>query len=128
MVEIRLPTLPPSVNALWRAGRGRVYRSPAYTSWLSEASWLIAAQRPQKITGRYILSVWATRPDKRRRDLDNLLKATSDLLGRMRIVEDDSLCEALEARWLSDGNGMVLRLEPIDVDSQKAADAFLGRG
>jgi heat shock protein HtpX len=38
-----------------------------------------------------VLQVQAVRPDKRRRDLDNLLKASSDLLTRLNVIEDDSL-------------------------------------
>jgi crossover junction endodeoxyribonuclease RusA len=43
------------------------------------------------------------RPDKRKRDLGNLEKAISDILVSQNIVEDDSLCEWIEARWVEKG-------------------------
>jgi len=44
MPTMTLP-LPVSTNRLWRAGRGRVHRSPQYRAWLTEAGWELRAQR-----------------------------------------------------------------------------------
>jgi Holliday junction resolvase RusA-like endonuclease len=71
MQTITLP-LPPSVNRLWRAGRGRVYRSPRYEAWRIEAGWALKLQRHVHITGPVEIVVAAARPDQRKRDLDNI--------------------------------------------------------
>src|SRR5262245_45045193 len=98
MTKIALP-LPPSVNHLWRSGRGRVYRSPKYLAWIQEAGWDLATQRPKPVMGPVSISIAAGRPDGRRRDLDNAsFKAVLDLLVVHRILQDDSLVQALSAR------------------------------
>lgn len=93
MIELRLP-LPPSTNQIWRRGRDQTYRSENYRAWLAEAGWTAKAQRPGKVVGPYALTVRATRPDRRKWDLDNLLKPISDLLCSIGVIEDDSLLSA----------------------------------
>jgi len=113
MIELRLP-LPPSSNRLWRVGRGRTYKSPEYQEWLTTAGWIARSQRPGKINGAYALTVMASRPDRRRRDLDNFaFKAVSDLLVSLQIIADDSNCQELNAKWVSGGDGMTVHIEPI---------------
>ena len=63
--------------------------------------------------GRYKLTVLAVRPDKRKRDLDNLFKAASDVLVEIGVVEDDSLCDWIEARWVQSGPQFMIAVEPI---------------
>lgn len=95
---------PVSVNKIWRGGRqGKVYRSPSYRSWMLSAGMELLAQKsklsPKNIAGEYSLFVVLNPPDSRRRDLDNTLKVLQDLLVSQGIVQDDSLCEKLYARW-----------------------------
>jgi len=99
MTAIDLP-LPPSVNRLWRSNRGRVHRSPRYDAWRKEAGWLLAIQRPIRVTGPVAISIAAGRPDRRRRDLDNIAtKACLDLLTLHGVIQDDSLVVAISSRW-----------------------------
>jgi len=99
IIRLELP-LAPSTNRLWKVGRvGRMYKSPEYTAWLDEAGWMIKAQTKYQIMGPYVIHITASKPDKRKRDLDNLLKSTSDLLVKNKIVEDDSFCQAIAAEW-----------------------------
>lgn len=110
MVEIWLP-YPPSANGLWRSARGKVFRSRKYVDWLTAAGLEAMAQRAGSVRGPYKISITAARPDKRKRDLDNLLKAISDLLKSIGAIEDDHLCEMLTARWVTTGDGVAIRLE-----------------
>lgn len=112
IVEIPFP---PSMNRLWRASKGGgVYRSPQYTSWMKEASWGIVAQcRGQRIAGPFKLTLLAVPPDKRHRDLDNLLKASLDALGHAGVIENDKYCRWIEARWVEDGAPCTLILEHL---------------
>jgi crossover junction endodeoxyribonuclease RusA len=108
-LELRLP---PSINRLWRAGRGRVYRSPRYEAWLKEAGWELAIQRPARITGQVSIVIAAGRPDRRRRDLDNIAtKACLDLLVAHRVIEDDSLVASITSCWSADVAPGRLRVE-----------------
>lgn len=100
-IGILLP-FPPSVNSLYRnvPGRGRV-KTDKYKDWLIKAGLIVSSQLKtnDRIEGPYGLRMRAYRPDKRRRDLSNLLKATEDLLVALGVVEDDSLCQSIEAEW-----------------------------
>ena len=96
---------PPSVNKLTRniPGRGRV-KTKAYKAWQMEAGLRLNLQRPKRMPGLVRLSIRAVKPDKRRRDLGNLEKAVSDLLVEHRIIDDDSLIQAISMQWWSSDN------------------------
>lgn len=102
MTSITLP-FPPTLNNLFLnvRGRGRV-ASKAYKAWQNAAGWELRAQRPQPIKGRYRLTVTLTAPDRRARDADNYIKAPSDLLKAMGVIEDDSLAKSVTAEWSDD--------------------------
>ncbi len=98
-VTFRVP-LPPSVNALYRnvPGRGRV-KTPKYSAWIKSAGWEVISQRPAKLSGSYSVKYSLCRPDNRRRDAENYIKALSDLLVRLQIVEDDSRAVSTTVAW-----------------------------
>jgi len=98
-VTFRVP-LPPSVNALYRnvPGRGRA-KSPKYSAWIKSAGWEVISQRPAKLSGLYSVKYSLCRPDNRRRDAENYIKALSDLLVRLQIVEDDSRAVSTTVAW-----------------------------
>ena len=99
MIELTLP-YPPSVNRTLRAVNGRVILSKRYRDWILEAGRAVAAQLPaQAPIQHYRLWIEATAPDRRRRDLDNLLKPTSDLLKRAGVIQDDALARAIIIHW-----------------------------
>ena len=120
MLNITLP-LPPSLNSLWKVTKqGRLYKSPEYTAWKTAAQWDLKAQiGAKKIKGKFKLTLIADRPDKRRRDLDNLLKAALDCLNGIAI-EDDHQCEMLEAWWGSKGDKCQIFLTEVhDVETKR---------
>lgn len=118
VIRLILP-LAPSVNRLWRVGRGgRMYRSPEYTSWLEEALWMIKSQTKQSISGPYILHLAAVKPDKRHRDLDNLLKATSDCLQKAGVIASDHHCRAIAAEWLDEGHPMLISIYEANLEEK----------
>ena len=99
MISLTLP-YPPSVNATHRAVKGRVILSKRYRDWILEAGKAVAAQLPaQAPIQDYRLWIDATPPDRRARDLDNLIKPTSDLLKRAGVIQDDSKARAIVAMW-----------------------------
>lgn len=94
--------------------------------WRRHAEWSILSQTKGKtVSGRYKLTVNLVRPDKRHRDLDNLFKAVSDVLVHMKVIEDDHLCERLEAGWVKTGPECEIIVETTDEDSSKAQAAGL---
>jgi len=91
---------PPSMNRYWRnvQGRtlisrdGRAYRDDVYASCAHQ----IKASRLDGGTGaRLRLHITAHPPDKRKRDLDNLLKAPLDAMQHAGVFEDDGLIDDL---------------------------------
>lgn len=116
--EVRLSlSWPPSVNNLFlnRQGRGRI-RSPEYRAWAEEAGWIIGTTKQPKLKGRVQVSIAYRAPDRRKRDIDNLLKPILDLLVTHQIIEaDDSTCvRKVEAEWVETG-------EPCTVTIRSAA-------
>lgn len=102
MTTLTLP-YPPSANHLWRNVSGKTLKSEEYRKWLALASALVMSQRPKAVRGGYSLTVIATRPDNRRRDLDNLIKPVSDLLKFSGVIEDDSLARSIFIGWSDEG-------------------------
>lgn len=99
-INIVLPW-PPSVNQYWRhpskgplAGRhliseqGRAYRAKVTAQVWSE-------QQAHKLADRLAVSILCYPPDRRRRDLDNILKAALDALVFAGVMLDDSQIDRL---------------------------------
>jgi crossover junction endodeoxyribonuclease RusA len=76
---------------------GRLIASPKYRQWCDDAATSILAQRRgfAVIPPPYVLRIDVRPPDRRRRDIDNLVKPVADALVRAGIIEDDSLVDVL---------------------------------
>lgn len=112
MIEFHLPTLPPSKNTLRQRTKNGIARSKIYEAWLKEFGWEMKLQHVRKVAGPYKLILNARRPDKRRRDLANLLESISDALVIHKITDDDSNAEMIVMRWVTVGAGVSIRVEP----------------
>lgn len=94
-VSIEIP-FPPSVNRLYRTFRGRVLLSKDGREWYARNLTLVQKQRAGAVfSGRLSVSLEIYPPDKRRRDVDNLLKVTFDVLTKAEVWVDDSLVDEL---------------------------------
>jgi len=116
LFELQL-TRPPSANHLWVRARKGMRKSDAYVTWLMLAAIEARRQSFKRVSGPYKLFLQASRPDRRRRDIDNLIKPVSDLLMFIGAVEDDSDCEMVTARWVTTGEGVNVRVEPAGVEA-----------
>lgn len=92
-----IPTLPPSVNHIYgQSRRGGRFKVQAVLDFVQEAG--LYLKRPkQPIAEPVRLSVIFKIRDKRRRDLDNLLKILCDTLVELLVIEDDSLIVKINA-------------------------------
>jgi crossover junction endodeoxyribonuclease RusA len=91
---------PPSANSLFfNAKNGGRVKTKRYKDWRDEAAWVISLAKKKRTMGPYGLTVLAGRPDKRRRDLGNLLKAIEDALVHGGAIQDDSECQCIEMSW-----------------------------
>jgi crossover junction endodeoxyribonuclease RusA len=101
MVSVTLP-YPPSANRLWRfvPGQANPLKSTAYRMWLAAAK--AECRGLRRVNGPFIITIVATRPDNRARDLDNLAKPTLDALKGIAF-EDDSLAQSIWLSWSAGG-------------------------
>lgn len=100
MIAFLLP-YPPSVNRMYRIARNRFYKHKDYVQWTMAADVMLRKQIPvlRKFTEPVRVSVLVGRPDKRKRDLDNILKATADFMETVELVENDHLIHEWYVRW-----------------------------
>lgn len=123
---LHLP-MPPSANRLWRYDRGgRPHRSTQYKAWLQHAGAEILVQgrtayhggwgkfRAVPITSPVEVVIWAGRPDKRKRDIDNRIKPLLDCLTKCHVIQDDSLVHKLSIEWAEGVSGVRIEVRPYD--------------
>ena len=93
MIVLNLPE-PPSVNAAYSNvnQRGRV-KTKAYRNWETECLWMIKQAKPGIIKVTFIVTLFLS--EKTRKDVDNCLKPTLDLLSKCGITKDDKWCYAV---------------------------------
>jgi len=98
-MELQLP-FPPSVNHYWRNFRGRTIISKAGRDYRADVCATLAGCGNGKppFIGRLALAMDAFPPDRRRRDLDNILKASLDSLTHAHIYSDDESIDLLLVR------------------------------
>lgn len=107
MIEITLP-FPPSVNTYWRTFKGRMLISAKGREYREVVEHLISHMpKVELIEGAVCVDIVAYRPDKRRRDLDNLFKAPLDALTYSGVWQDDSQITDLRIRWADEIGGML---------------------
>ena len=115
MIELTLPW-PPSVNNYWRSYRGMVVLSEAGRKYRTAVAEQVFLQSRGKSTvGKLKVVIEAWRPDNRKRDLDNLLKAVLDSMGHAGLYIDDSLIVDLRIYWAPEIAGML----KIKIEEQK---------
>ena len=103
-ININLPW-PPTVNSYWRhatkghyiSQKGKDYRNLIYKMCAQSAGFFDKNQRLE-------MTIFAYPPDKRKRDLDNILKSLLDALMHAGIYPDDSQIDRL----------VVTRCKPLD--------------
>lgn len=90
MIALTLP-YPPSTNRYWRHWKGRTLLSRDGRAYREEAVRAVNQARVDGIGARRCrVTVNVYMPDARRRDVDNVLKASLDALSAARVYEDDS--------------------------------------
>lgn len=121
-LELTLPW-PPSNNRYYRHVDGRTLLSAEGRNFRRLVSLLVGQARARYAwTGSLEVAVAAFPPDKRRRDLDNVLKASLDALQYAGVYEDDSQIDSLSiyrAEKVANGQ-LVVRVRLLDQTWRKA--------
>lgn len=103
-------TKPISTNAIWRSVNGRNILSKEYRNWKIIAGCELEAQNPCCVSGPYGLRIVLKKGS--RLDLDNSVKAFSDLLVAHEVVDDDRHMQSLEVKR---GNDEITLVQIISV-------------
>lgn len=107
MIEITLPW-PPSVNTYWRMFKNRMIISKEGREYRVAVQEQILLQKAaHHLIKPLAVEIEAWRPDNRRRDLDNLLKAVLDALAHSGVYQDDSQIVDLRVYWADERGGML---------------------
>jgi crossover junction endodeoxyribonuclease RusA len=118
MIDLSLPW-PPSVNRYWRTFQGRMIISAEGRTYRKAVADQVLIQRGAKhYQGKLKVQIEAWRPDNRRRDLDNLLKAVLDSLTHAGVWEDDGNIVDLRIYW-ADAIGGMLKVNIQEVPVEK---------
>ena len=89
---------PPSTNKLWRYSRRGVYRTAKYTKYIAECRQFHMHQE-DPFDAPVKVQIWACPPDRRIRDLDNLLKSLLDVCVKLGCLTDDHWVHDLRIKW-----------------------------
>lgn len=109
-MKLLLP-FPPTTNSLWRAVKGRNIKSKKYREWQKVAGHALNEQfKGDAIPGPVVLTLRFGRPNKRRQDLDNRLKAPIDLLAAHGVIDDDRNVQSILAYWSSTVEGVEIEV------------------
>jgi crossover junction endodeoxyribonuclease RusA len=119
MFSFELP-YPPSINHYWRRVGPRTLISRQGRKFRQDVE--VAVRRKSGLRGKLpmlghlAVEVLLCPPDRRRRDLDNTLKATLDALQHAGVYQDDSQIADLAIRRCEpcDGGCAIVRITPIE--------------
>jgi len=114
MINLELP-FPPSVNTYWRHYNGHMLISKKGREYRQLVADQVLIQKGAKhYIGKIKMTIEAWRPDERKRDLDNLLKAPLDALTHAGVYLDDHLIVDLRIYWADDkGAKLKVKIEEI---------------
>lgn len=107
MIELTLPW-PPSINHYWRNVAGKTLISADGRAYRKAVADQVLIQRGAKqYPGRIAVHIAAYMPDKRRRDVDNLLKSVLDSMTHAGVWMDDSQIDVLSINRMPEIGGML---------------------
>ena len=95
-VKLSLP-FPPSINRLWRIGKGNWYCTSEYTQFKDYVCMLTRIHKTPKFddSARLSVEVYLHPPNKRSLDVDNFCKAVFDSLQDSGVIPNDSQVDEL---------------------------------
>ena len=114
VVPLSLPW-PPSANRYWRHFGNRVLVSREALNYKKQICLLGLFWKRRCLTGRLSVLIQAFPPDKRVRDLDNLLKVTLDSLQSANFFENDSQIDKITLERMEQRKGGQLLVTIIEL-------------
>lgn len=111
---------PPTVNTYWRQFRGRTILSARGREFRTEAlACILHDGKPRTMTERLRVTIEASPPDNRRRDIDNIVKPVLDALEHAGVYQDDCQIDDLHVKRgpVVKGGDLVVSIEVADFES-----------
>jgi len=92
-IELVLSKLPvPKSNRYIRRKSGKVFKPPRVTNWEVRAVWELKQQYTEKpIDYEISVDITLILPNKRKRDIDNMLKSLWDVMEKAGVIKNDNL-------------------------------------
>jgi crossover junction endodeoxyribonuclease RusA len=122
--KLHLAALPPSVNAIWRHGKGgRTYRTREYMTWQNGEGWNVSAQMigQPRFTGPVYITL-AMRRRRKNMDGDNFQKGIFDLLESLEVIDNDKNIMGCNWYWSADlPEGVAAEISIVQADALEAA-------
>lgn len=106
---------PPSANRYWRHTGNRVLVSREAKAYKSLIKGYALLWRRKQLLGRISLHIQAFPPDKRARDIDNLLKISIDSLEGCGLFENDSQIDkiCIERMPVREGGELLIWIDEL---------------
>ena len=97
LLDLEFEGLPPTVNHIYRGAKGWRYLTQETREFQERITTLLREQWQDKeaFTGPVFLSIFFYIGDKRRRDIDNHIKALQDCFEKAGVIQDDSQIYAI---------------------------------
>jgi crossover junction endodeoxyribonuclease RusA len=118
MIMLSIP-YPPSGNHMWKHARGKHYLTKEAVAYYSQVAWVIKSSGlAMGLDCRLEVEVDIYPPDKRKRDLSNVIKVVEDACTKAGLWVDDSQIDRLVLqRMPSIKNGAIaLRVAPCGAE------------
>ena len=117
VIELTLPW-PPTINNYWRLARNHIYLSADGRAYRDEVMVAAAGKGRYGADTRLDVAITAYPPDRRRRDIDNLLKCTLDSLEAARVFVDDNQVDSLriERAEVIKGGKLEIKIQSVSYD------------
>ncbi|EMK1731196.1 RusA family crossover junction endodeoxyribonuclease [Salmonella enterica] len=111
---------PPTVNHYWKWTRTGVTLRDEGDRYRDLVTMVLKTQKLRlRLTGRLAIEIVCEPPDRRRRDLDNILKATLDSLMHGGMVRDDEQFDLLMVRRGNPVPGGRLGIVVSEIDTER---------
>jgi crossover junction endodeoxyribonuclease RusA len=108
---------PPSINSYWRHANGHTYISKKGKSFRkSVIAQIKILGLDLKLKDRVSVRIVANAPDRRKRDIDNVLKSTLDSLIHANFIVDDEQVDQLsvERGKIVKGGEIILKIRVLE--------------
>nr|O67766.2 RecName: Full=Crossover junction endodeoxyribonuclease RusA; AltName: Full=Holliday junction nuclease RusA; AltName: Full=Holliday junction resolvase [Aquifex aeolicus VF5] len=116
-IELYLSKLPvPKSNRYIRPKGGKVFKPPRVTNWEARAIWELREQfKGDAIDYEISVDITLILPNRRKRDIDNMLKSLWDVMEKAGVIKNDNLIfEVHTVKKIEKGKeGVIIKIRPF---------------